>query len=480
MRRLTSALGLGVALAATAFSAGCPNREVAAIDPNQQKEEKKLIPVGSNRNIDILFVIDNSGSMGQEQASLGQNFPMFMSVLRNITGGLPNVHIGVVSSNVGVGGYNIPGCTGNGDNGALQAVGRPLDPNQPNVLCTDIPTGKPFIEDVTDSVSGTHTTNYPMDKLEDTFTCIATLGTKGCGFEQHLESMKRGLDGTNAGNAAFLRKDAYLAIIIIADEDDCSAVNSAVFDPNDTSLTGTLGPLESFRCTEFGITCDQGNLTRAAADYTGCVPRTDSPYIRNPQDYVNFVKGLKDDPNLIIVSGIIGNPEPVRVSIVDGKPKLSASCSSTANGTADPAVRLKYFLDQFPGSTFTSICNNDLSAALTKIAEALARIIGNPCLEGDISDQDLNPNAPGLQIECSVADVRYPGTEQESSKTIRRCEMQDDTTPVAGQAHPCWYAKKDASCNMASTPSGLQLLVERDTGADPPTGTYVQASCVSN
>ena len=119
MRRLTSVLGLGVAVMATALSAGCPNRDVSAIDPNQQKEEKKLIPVGSNRDIDILFVIDNSGSMAQEQAALATNFPLFMAVLNGIQGGLPNVHIGVVSSNVGVGGYNIPGCIGQGDNGAL-------------------------------------------------------------------------------------------------------------------------------------------------------------------------------------------------------------------------------------------------------------------------------------------------------------------------------------------------------------------------
>src|SRR5882672_2595745 len=123
MFRFTSALGLGSVLVATVLSAGCPNREVAAVDPNQQKEEKKLIPVGSNRNIDILFVVDNSGSMAQEQAALATNFPLFMAVLNAIQGGLPNVHIGVVSSNVGVGGYNIPGCTGMGDDGKLQAHG---------------------------------------------------------------------------------------------------------------------------------------------------------------------------------------------------------------------------------------------------------------------------------------------------------------------------------------------------------------------
>jgi hypothetical protein len=489
MRRFTSALGLCSALAATILTAGCPNREVTEVNPNQQKEEKKLIPVGANRDIDILFVIDNSQSMEQEQAALQAQFPLFMSVLRNIEGGLPNVHIGVVSSNVGVGGYSIGGCGAQGDNGELQNVARGG--------CSP-PTGK-FISDVSannQNMPDQRIQNY-SGTLEDTFACIAALGTGGCGFEQHLESMKRALNpGEQPANAGFIRDGAYLAVIIIADEDDCSAGNSMVFDPSDVSLTGMFGPLTSFRCTEFGITCDEGNLSRTAASYTNCVPRTDVPYMRNPQDYVDFLKGLKADPNLIIVAGIIGNADPVRVQIKDNNPELDASCSS-ANGNAAPAVRLKYFLDQFPNhNTLTSICNDDLSGALEQIAQALARVIGNPCLEGNIPDTDINPNEPGIQLECSVADVQYPGTEQEIGKTIRRCDITETEAcivpstagadpytppcPKAGQALPCWWTRKADSCDPDTSPSQLQLLVERAAGQDPPAGTYVVAGCVAN
>ncbi len=478
MRRFASTIGLGGILAASVLSAGCPDREVTAVDPNQQKEEKKLIPVGSNRNIDILFVVDNSGSMGQEQASLNTNLPSFMNVLANIEGGLPNVHIGVVSSNTGVGGYNIQGCGGDGDDGALQNTAHP----PAGQSCTP-PQGR-FISDELGADGVTRVKNY-SGTLEGTFTCIAALGTTGCGFEQHLESMKRALDGSQPANAGFLRPDAFLAVVILADEDDCSAVDSRVFDPNDTALTGTLGPLSSFRCTEFGITCAEGNLTRTAGSYTGCQVRSDSPFMRNPDDYVTFLKGLKTDPNLIIVSGILGNPEPVRTEIATsgmnaGNPELSPSCTS-ANGDAAPGVRLKYFLDQFPNrNTFTSICNSDLSAGLQQIAEQLARIIGNPCLEGLIDTTDLDTNAVGDQIQCSVMDVRYPNTEQEESKTIRRCDQDSATSVTAGQALPCWWVKADPSCNdPVLNPSGLQLLVERTEGAEPPTGTYVVASCVA-
>jgi hypothetical protein len=378
---------LAFAFAACLLLAACPNghEQPDAALPDADVPDARLpdgdlpdarLPdagppdAGPTRDIDILFVVDNSGSMGEEQTSLTNNFPQFMAVLNAIEGGLPNVHIGVVSSNVGVGGYNITGCGGDGDDGALQ--------NTPRISGCTPPDGA-FISDV-EMADGSRAKNY-SGELASTFSCIAALGTSGCGFEQHLESMKRALDGHREGNAGFLRDDAYLAVIIIADEDDCSARDSTMYDPNDTALTGTLGPLASFRCTEFGITCDEGNVGRASGSYTGCRPRQDSPYLRDPQDFVNFLKSLKSDPSRIIVSGIIGNSEPVRVKLNErGEPQLDHSCvdPSGFNGAADPGVRLKYVLDQFPGrSSVTSICNNDLSAALQHIAELLARVVGH-------------------------------------------------------------------------------------------------------
>jgi hypothetical protein len=465
MRRLsTSILGLGTALA---LLAGCPDRDVSKIDPGQSKVQGTYLPVSTLRKIDILFVIDNSGSMGEEQASLSANFDNFINVLNSIEGGLPDIHLGVVSSNNGVGGFNIGQCGGDGDDGKLQNTARGAC--QP-------PNGF-YISDEIAADGVTRNKNY-SGTLQDTFTCIAKLGTDGCGFEQHLEGMKRGLDGHRPENAGFLRDDAYLAVIIIGDEDDCSASNPAVFDPNDTSLTGTYGPLTSFRCTEFGIECDQGLLTRSAGSYTGCKPRENSPYLHHPQDYVDFLKSLKSDPNLIIVAGITGNPDPVSVSL-DSKsqPDLNPSCTSSS-GEADPGIRLKYFLDQFPNrTTWESICNPDFSDALTVIGELLKRAIGNPCLEGDIDTRDLDANQPGTQLDCTVEDVQYPNTNMEHSTTIPRCHMISDTMPDTS-ATPCWWAVMDANkCSQPSEISHYVLNIERGGGSAPP-GTYARINCL--
>ena len=67
-----------------------------------------------NSDLDIVFMIDNSGSMQQEQENIARNFPVFISALESLPEGLPNVHIGVVSSDLGAGKYsgaNVEGCT---------------------------------------------------------------------------------------------------------------------------------------------------------------------------------------------------------------------------------------------------------------------------------------------------------------------------------------------------------------------------------
>jgi hypothetical protein len=454
----------------------CPAREVSKIDPQQQPEVVKDVPISVNRDLDILFLIDNSDSMGDKQASLVANFPRFIDVLQNIPGGLPNIHIGIASSNVGVGGYNIGGCGGDGDDGRLQ--------NTPRGACTP-PSGY-YISDVADPMTGARVKNY-SGTLADTFTCIAKLGTGGCGFEAHFEGVKRALDGHNPQNAGFLRDGAYLAIVIVGDEDDCSAKDTSVFDPSQTSITDPLGPLASFRCTEFGLECDGAPITRSAANYTNCTSNHGTSYLQDPQVYADFLRGLKADPENVIVAVIGGNPTPVGVHLDgSGRPTLDHSCcvdgtndciaGATQLGGADPGVRFNELLGYFPDrGTFTSICSTDLSDALTQIATLLTQIVGTPCLRGNIDRTDLDPSAPGVQLDCSVADVLHENESDQTATPIARCEMMADGVTPADPSVTCWYVVEDDQ-NCSSTETHLIMTVQRPNG-DPPPGTRLVAHC---
>ena len=467
MRCTTTLLGF----ATVGLLAGCPSRDVSEVNPIQDKEEFKDIPVQLNRDVDILFVIDNSGSMIEEQTSLLTNFPVFTNVLETIEGGLPNVHIGVVSTDVGAGPFAISGCQGTGDNGAL-LVGS----------STCAPTSANYIEDISDGAGG-RTTNYP-GTLAQAFACNAALGTTGCGFEQQLESMRRALNGSNGANAGFLRPDAYLAVIFITDEDDCSTSNTQMFDTSQNSIDSELGFLKSFRCFEFGVDCETGNDSpRAPGPRTGCFPKEDSQYMYGVTEYVDFLKSLKEDDSLIIVAAISGNPEPVAVGVDPESPQIPAlvpSCQSGA-GKADPAVRIAAFASQFPNrNAFTTICNEDLSDGLQLIAELLKEAIGNPCIEALLKDVD--PATDGLQYECTVSDVVNPGTDDQEETVLPYCNMasaedNDPTDAPASTNTPCWHLTEDRTA-CPDTPTGLTLIVERNDQSVP-TGTHVQARCVT-
>ena len=426
----------------------CIDREVAAIEPQQTVEQVDSVDVFVNRDIDILFVIDNSNSMAAEQDSLATNFDRFINVLNTIEGGLPNVHIGVVSTDVGAGPYGISRCTGNGDNGLLLDGGG-------NCSLSDN-----WIENI-GLDDDSRQTNY-TNTLTETFSCIARIGDQGCGFEQPLESMRRALNGSVAQNDGFLRPDAKLAVIIITDEDDCSVEDVSLFDTSAALDTADsdLGFLESFRCFEFGVQCDPDS-PRSLGPRQDCVPRTNSPYLHDVSEYVNFLRTLKSDPGDILVAGIIGNPVGVEVDLKDDKPHLKESCESES-GKAAPAIRLNAFLDSFPNrNTTTTICDADLSDALTQIATDISVGFGNACLDGAVRLTDGEPT-------CNVADVLRRHQDNEEETIIAQCDASRSNIP-------CYYYNlNEADCSAHET--RLELLVERGE-FDPPGGTEVVAHC---
>jgi hypothetical protein len=191
-----------VAIATLALAGCAVARESEESHPEQWKEEFKDVPVADNRDLDLLFVIDDSSSMADEQAKLAANLPVLVDVLETIEGGLPNVHIGVVSTDVADGGELL--------------VGHPA--------CQ--PRGAPFIVDVSDGLGRVR--NYP-GTLAEALACNAELGATGSDVEQPLESTRLALDDANLGNAGFLRDDAYLAVVIISDGDDRSPADPAAY-----------------------------------------------------------------------------------------------------------------------------------------------------------------------------------------------------------------------------------------------------------
>jgi hypothetical protein len=471
---LSAVLAMGVL-------AGCPDRSIDEVKPQQGRVEAKDIPVNINRDLDLLFLIDDSPSMADKQANLADNFPKFIDVLSSIPGGLPNVHIGVVTSDMGTQGpppsfgptvgAGLPGaCSGVGKDGVMQLFGQPVN--------------APYISDIADPITGVRSRNYTGD-LATVFGNIAKgAGARGCGFEQHLAAVQRAL--VNPANGGFLRDNAYLGVILIADEDDCSLGDFKLL-ADDTNSRNTLGAVQSFRCTRFGVLCNQGGQNTNNMNQVGtkgqCHPNDDSQYLAKVNDLVSALKAVKkNDANKLIVAGIVGSVDQFAVELrtppgeKTAIPALAHSCSYTdRNGqteVADPPIRIKTFLDQFPNrSTFVPICQKDLSGGLQQIGDLLKTVIGDPCIEGKL--QNFGTAAAPV-YDCSVSSVANPGTDNTAETIMAECPA---TGPLPST--PCWHIITDnAKCAM--TPDHLVLKIENDDQLKTPgTDVHVLANCVT-
>lgn len=446
------------------FALGCPDRSISSVDPVQNPVFVKDIPVSAD--IDLLFVIDNSRSTADKQKIFTGNFPNFVASLARFPGGLPNVHIGVVTStiDIGVGDFGAVCHSTGSQNGALQNA--PLDPQ---ATCTP-GTADRFLEDVAQA-DGRRTRNY-QGELSAALACVAQVGEAGCGFEAPLEAMKRALDGSRRENAGFLRRGAFLAVVFLVDEDDCSAA-PALF----TKSTSVVGA-NDFRCTQAAYACDQPISPTQPGAYTNCRVRHDG-LLTNPGAYAQFLTSL-DGPSGIAVAVIAGDPQP---SLATGPLPLPLppdfgllpSCRAVIAGNPTlgrPALRLAEFRGNFGDrGLLSTVCQSDYTQTLDDIGKLLFRAV-SPCLEGQIDTDDQDAANPGLQPDCTVSALQDPGTDAQVETLLPPCRMIADQAPDLAGAPACWWVKPSPTC---ATETQLELQIER-AGAPPP-NTTVRVSC---
>lgn len=171
-----------------------------AIDPINEDHFEQL----ETPEVDILFVIDNSCSMSEEQAGLTANFQSFIQFA---DAQALDYRLAVVATDVDV-------------------CANPLSPNRPTTMdqgqCGYFADG-----------NGAGTEQNPAWRLitpdeqpspDAAFSAIATQGINGSGLERGLEAAYMALSSPliTGWNAGFLRQDAYLALIFISDEEDQS------------------------------------------------------------------------------------------------------------------------------------------------------------------------------------------------------------------------------------------------------------------
>jgi hypothetical protein len=516
------------------FTLACIDRPVKRAVPNPVKLIDVSVPQSTERDVDLLFVIDDSGSMDEEQRMLKSQFTTLMKQLRSFSGGLPNVHIGVTSTDLGAGGT----ACGSPDGGRLLRGNCPalaegdafvvdVEPAScvitkvrvddritcPASACTqaDCDASEPGTVLATDESGCPRCRNYSGASLEEVFTCMADLGIQGCGFEQPLEAMRSALD-RNPSNEGFIRENALLGIVFITDEDDCSASNPGLFEDS-LAAERSLGPRSSYRCFEYGITCQPTNDRNALGQRTGCELREDPGAMLHPVSrYVSFLERLKD-PQLLVVAAIAG-PSQHGEAVVGldeyGQSAVMPSCimPNPEDGDAAPAFRMTALVEAFARPeemawANLSICSESFVQALDGIGRKIKDALDFQCLPSPLegcADPAVEFGLPGdgrpcndvCRPACSVEDTYERGTDAERRQAVPPCLEVCASGPCPGNedrslayrgGHPderdpalpvaaCWQVDHQASCTQSN---GAGVMVSRRQ--DPPPRTFARVKC---
>lgn len=176
--------------------------------------------IGSCDAVDVLFVVDNSGSMEDDNAQLIPAFSNVNELVGSLIEGPCTYRIGVTTTEVAPD-FQPPECQ---VRGALSRAG---------AICSDPfgdPEHPPWISE-TDNVS--------------TLGCLLAVGTNYDTDEKQLQTVIESIGPTNQGpggcNEGFMREGVPLIVIVVTDEDDDDDSANPAEAPNRTGSDGNPG-----------------------------------------------------------------------------------------------------------------------------------------------------------------------------------------------------------------------------------------------
>lgn len=205
-------------------------------------------PLLGCEKVDFLFVIDNSESMVDNQASLVSNFPTFIDGIQATLADVDDYQVGVVTSDA----YEFNNVPCNELGGLVVRTG---GNDSSSTVCGPYAAGANFMTQA--------------DDLAAEFECAARVGSEGNGIEFPMNAVevvaRQDLAEAGECNEGFVRDDALLVIVIITDEWD---------GPGDPEIFGSTGDAASWYQTvvdaKGGIA---GNVVvLSLVHFAGCPP----------------------------------------------------------------------------------------------------------------------------------------------------------------------------------------------------------------
>jgi hypothetical protein len=292
-----------------------------------------------------------------------------------------------------------------------------------------------------------------------------------------------------AENQQFLRPEAALAIVVLTNQDDCSASSGQgpngripLFDTvANQNMASQLGPPTHFRCNEFGHFCPRGGVPEIAPDrdapnedvnatvtYAECVSNDVQGFLLSTADTANRIKSLKADPSRAVVASIQGAPTPYTVQWTNPSPPdvsckaascpwpaITHSCTAADGRYGDPGVRTAQFAQEFgPNGMVGSVCDGSFAPSLERAATMINGLLGPACIPGEVGLNSVG------QPDCKVSRLDWQG---------RNAPVPSCTD--SGDLAPCWRLTTTAKC------TGQTLEVSPDPSASSFPSTVFDYDC---
>lgn len=271
------------------------------------------------RKVDILWVVDNSGSMRTSQANLANEFPKFIEQLVKNDPANPrppvDFHIGVTSTDV--------------DNEVLTFdPGRdsPIPPSNVGTrgrlhgfsLDGGALAGRYLACDASGSC------NVPANRAAEAFAQMSKVGTAGSSSEKGLLAAYQALtlvENTRAENPSsqdlskkepFIRPDAALFVVFVSDEDDSSCGPFIPLDEEGRPVSGE--PCQA----DPGCRCDSSRLQWGSVPY----------FVRFLESYKGYGNGE------LVAAGAVVCTQKQQIPAQNGDPDfLHLGCPDTGTGS---------------------------------------------------------------------------------------------------------------------------------------------------
>jgi hypothetical protein len=506
-RRIGARAGLcGIAAGLVA----CIEHPLKPVEYDSEGVGSGNLPLSLNRDVDILFVIDNSGSMAEEQATLARNFEKFIEVLERDTVDA-NYRIAITTTDNG----NVSYCGDTGSEAGRFQLHSCLDRANEFIFATDDhfaeaceavcdlpglevlpsqtsrdpePRVRPWIERTGER------TNLPEGiTTTEAFECFGPQGIAGCGFESTLESMRLAFQRAETASEAsygFVRTNALLAVVIVSDEEDCSSRKdpefAEVWRPDGNKVFWSEQNQDepqptSEVCWFAGVECTGG-----PGSYDECHP-VDRGIDGSPTDpqhsvlysvktYVDFLQGIEDEKRTVnadadvlvaVIGGVPSGYERGESDIdfrdgVGGDAEfqrlqgIGPGCKS-AGGLAVPPVRLRAFAEAFQlgdepkDRNLYSVCEQSYAPALDQIAELIGRQLRPACMTSCVADTD--PSSAALDPSCTLEEHYADDDGSPHDAKLPRCEGSGAEPVFPAGAEVCWRIRTDADPHDDEDPS---------------------------